>query len=61
MEEEDKGRKSQEETSNKEILGKKHKTDSNTKDYDQSTNKKGEMQISQETSNDIYITSNCDI
>ena len=53
MEEEDKGRKSQEEANNKEILGKKHQVDSNTKDYDQSTNKKEKIQISQETSNDI--------
>ena len=41
------------EASNKNLLGKKHQIVSNTKDYEQSKNKKSKLLISQETSNDI--------
>ena len=40
MKEEDKERQSQKEGNNSNLLGKKHQIDSNTKDYDQSKNKK---------------------
>ena len=53
MKEEDKERQSQKEANNNILLGKKHQIDSNTKDYDQSKNKKSKLLISQEISNDI--------
>ncbi len=53
MKEEDKGKKSQEEERNKNLLGNKHQIDSNTKDYDQTQNKKEKLLISQNNSNEI--------
>ena len=53
MKEEDKERQSQKEGNNSNLLGKEHQIDSNTKDYDQSKNKKSRLLISQEISNDI--------
>ena len=53
MKEEDKEGENQKEGNNSKLLGKKHQIDSNTKDYNQSKNKKSKLLISQETSNDI--------
>ena len=53
MKEEDKERQSQKEGNNSNLLGKNHKIDLNTKDYDQSKNNKSKLLISKETSNDI--------
>ncbi len=53
MKEEDKEKQSQKEASNKNLLGKKHQIVSNTKDYDQSQNKKAKLINSQDTLNEI--------
>ncbi len=53
MKEEDKEKKSQKEERNKDLLGKIHQIDSNTKDYDQTQNKKSKLLISQDKSNEI--------
>ena len=48
MKEEDKEKQSQKEASNKNLLGKTHQIGSNTKDYDQSQNKKAKFNFKRE-------------